>query len=471
MRPVIKDKIAIFYIQGFIDGNNAPSLITLQDITYTIGLDVDAVLISFEKVIFFNKKGLDFLAEVLKQFKSKMGVLIGIFGYSKKSYDSILASYPDELPFCLFDDLKTATLFVGISEVPRDSIILFYSKDKDQKNYISLELYNRGYQAIYVSTPNELALKRAARVQNPSLFAHSFEMTHLINHSHKIAKQLFGKVVVYTLSGYIDGDVADRFDLNYHTKSLNVGFKLFVLDCERVKAMNIHGVNFIAKLSIAAAEWGATICLTSLDDDKIQPKLKEELETSGVLFYPTLEILLNDKSLLETHGGGATVNKKSKQKISKNLIEQLPVFINSTIKSLSILTNKTPIKESLQMSQLTINSQLDNLLASSIGFYGDLDGLIVLVFPKTIAIKACKILLNNQESFSDKELEDALAEFVNIVAGTTKSALSDKGIKITITLPRTFLKLNELLHTVEAKNGVQVVMSFDGEPFYFFLTR
>jgi CheY-specific phosphatase CheX len=111
-------------------------------------------------------------------------------------------------------------------------------------------------------------------------------------------------------------------------------------------------------------------------------------------------------------------------------------------------------------------------MASSIGFYGDIDGMIVLVFPENIAKKACSLLLG--ESDEDKtidEISDALGELVNIIGGRAKTLLSEKDIKANITLPRTFTKVEDVINTILDKKGVQIDLEFKDEPFSIFLTR
>jgi len=54
MRPIVKkQRIAIFTPQGFLDGNSAMQVITIQDIQTTMNLNVSMVLVSLKKVIFF----------------------------------------------------------------------------------------------------------------------------------------------------------------------------------------------------------------------------------------------------------------------------------------------------------------------------------------------------------------------------------------------------------------------------------
>ena len=133
------------------------------------------------------------------------------------------------------------------------------------------------------------------------------------------------------------------------------------------------------------------------------------------------------------------------------------------------MTNATAAKESANVDQLIIKHTEDKI-ASSIGFYGNIDGMIVLVFPKQIAKKTCELLLG--EATDDIEaMLDALAEFVNIIGGRVKALLSEKHISVDITLPRTYINVNDLMEMMQGKKGVQVDLSFADDKFVFFLTR
>ncbi len=70
MRAVIKGRIGIFHLQGFLDGNNAPAFLTIDDIKATEALNIDMLLVSLKKVIFFNKNGLGQFCQTSQQYTS-----------------------------------------------------------------------------------------------------------------------------------------------------------------------------------------------------------------------------------------------------------------------------------------------------------------------------------------------------------------------------------------------------------------
>ncbi|MCK4974905.1 MAG: chemotaxis protein CheX, partial [Sulfurimonas sp.] len=137
--------------------------------------------------------------------------------------------------------------------------------------------------------------------------------------------------------------------------------------------------------------------------------------------------------------------------------------------TIEMMTNAKAIKESAEIHNLVIDDKEDKI-ASSIGYYGDIDGMVILVFPIKIAQKACELLIG--ESTDDLELVlDTLAELVNIVGGNIKTLLSNDDIDVNITLPRTYQNIDSLLEVIDNRKGVQVDLSFDDDKFLFFLTR
>jgi CheY-specific phosphatase CheX len=182
-----------------------------------------------------------------------------------------------------------------------------------------------------------------------------------------------------------------------------------------------------------------------------------------------MDDILGDKELLKELGASSAAAVKNKRTLNKKIVTEIPNFIEATVATIEMMTNSKAIKEAVQMNQIEIGEK-ENKIASSIGFYGDIDGMVVLVFPEGIAKTACELLIG--EKTDDKELIlDTLAELVNIVGGKVKTLLSDANINVDITLPRTYPNIDSLLEVANNKKGVQVNLSFDNDKFLFFLTR
>jgi len=469
VKPVVKNRIAIFYPQGFVDGANAPSFITVADTDYLLGLNnIDGALISLKKVVFFNKNGLSFLARILGKIKKEMKINIGFCDYNDRNYNSLVKMFQEEMDFCIFKDFNTANLFMGTSKVEPNSNILVWHEDPTQKNLMVIELYERGYNAIAASDFRDYTKKKKDNKDNYHAIV---DRSFFGSFGKKIGSHRRGNIIIYTLSGYLDASAAEKFDLNYHINCLNVGFRFFVFEASRVLSINIHASNFFAKLSTAGAEYGATIAIAGLDWKKL-PKFKEGLEDVGILFFNSLDDLFMDEDLqkeISTSMGALVVNKKA---ITKDIVKQLPTFIEAAVHTVKTLTNSVALKKSAEVSSFKLEDDGINLLASSIGFYGDIDGMLVLVFPENIAKKACSLLLGQDENkTTETELTDALGELVNIIGGRAKTLLSERDVKANITLPRTFTKLEDVKNTILEKKGVQIDLEFAGEPFSIFLTR
>ncbi|HQT37385.1 MAG TPA: chemotaxis protein CheX, partial [Sulfuricurvum sp.] len=289
------------------------------------------------------------------------------------------------------------------------------------------------------------------------------------NYGQKVATRVTGNAIIYTISQFLDAEISDTFNLSYHQNSLNVGFRLFIFDAYKVISMNVHALNFFTKLASAAAEYNASICFVGLSFEKTPESFKNELEDAGLMFFDNMDDILKNKELLQELGGGGGAAAKQNRSLNKSLINELPQFIEATVSTIAMMTNATAIKNSVNIQTLDIPTISDQY-ASSIGFYGDVDGLIILIFPRTIAKKACELLIGDANA-SEEEVLDSLAEFVNIIAGRAKVLLTAKKHILDITLPRTYADVNTLLEIAQNKKGVQVDLSFEGENFIFFLTR
>ena len=182
-----------------------------------------------------------------------------------------------------------------------------------------------------------------------------------------------------------------------------------------------------------------------------------------------MDDILQDKELLEELGASTAASVKHKRVLNKVVVTELPNFIEATVSTIEMMTNAKAHKNAAKVDTIHI-AQPAGKIASSIGFYGDIDGMVMLVFPLGIAKKACELLIG--EDTDDKELIlDTLAELVNIVGGRVKTLLQDEGLSVDITLPRTYAEVDALLEIAQDKKGVQVDLTFKDDNFLFFLTR
>lgn len=466
MRAVVKNKIGLFSPQGFLDGTTAPSLLTIEDIQATKALNIDMMLVSLEKIVFFNKNGLDVFVQLLETLHKDSGTVVGFCDYNDKQYASIQNFYSAELNFSLFRTYKIATMFtVSMQEVKEKKSVLVWHEDPSQRSALAIELFDRGHSPIVCQSASEFSQKKV----QPELYEEIVYNSYLGLLGSKIATRVSGNAIIYTVSGFLDAEITNHFDMNYHQNSLNVGFTLFIFDAYKVVSMNVHGLNFFSKLATAGAEFGANICIVGMTFEKTPVNFKDELEDAGLMFFDKMDDILQDKALLKELGGSGGASKTNKRSLNKVLVNQLPRFINATVNTMEMMTNAKAQKQDVKVQPLTI-TQTQGKLASSIGFYGDIDGMLVLVFPLSVAKKSCELLLGEQTD-NIEEILDTLAEFVNIIGGRVKALLADDKVRVNITLPRTYENVDDLLTTVHERKGVQVNLDFKGDSFTFFLMR
>lgn len=464
MKPTVKNSVALLSPQGFLDGNNTSSFLGIEDIEAIAHLKVEMILVSLKKVVFFNKNGLDTFVKLFLNLRKKNQATVGFCDYDKIKYDAIKKFYHDDIHFSLFKTVEIAYLFTG-SFKNESKNILVYSDDRSQRTAMAIELHDNGHNPIIAQSDDEFNEKK----QKKESYDQIIELTFLGQMGQKIATRVTGNAIIYTVSSFLDNEIADTFNIEYHNNSLNVGFRLFIFDAYKVISMNIHALNFFSKLSSAAAEYNATICFVGLKFDKTPESFKITLEDAGIMFFNQMDDILQNKELLKELGASGSTNIKHKRSINKENILELPRFIDATVGTLEMMTNAKAIKESAEISTLNIKDKNDKI-ASSIGYYGALDGMVVLVFPTNIAKKACELLIG--ENTDDIELVlDTLAELVNIVGGKIKTLLADENIGVNITLPRTYSNVESLLDVIGSRKGVQVELLFNEDKFLFFLTR
>lgn len=157
--------------------------------------------------------------------------------------------------------------------------------------------------------------------------------------------------------------------------------------------------------------------------------------------------------------------------LSKKLIANLPLFMDTAVETLVSFTGMEAKKSAHSIQRFDINMNTSAICAV-MRFRGDLEGSFVLVFPKDIAIITMESLLGEKVDENDtKSLMDGVGEFCNIITGSTKMVLSNKGIKVLFDLPKKYTSLQATLDNIGDFNGIWVDMQLASKPFYMFITK
>ena len=466
MKPIIKKgKVAVFVPQGFLDSVNTAKVITMQDMQPLISNKFNMVVVSFKRVIHFNTNGMKMLADILKKISKDAGSTVGFCDYTELQYRAFLKTYSVEIPFCLFETLETALIYATANEAKDNESILIYNEDSTQRSMQAIEFFDRGYNPVVTQTIKEFNKRYQ---EDKDAFIHATKLTYIGVGSNKVAVRTKKGCVIYYLKGFLDGEITEKFDIIYHQHCLKVGFRVFMLDATRVSSVNIHATNFISKLATSGAEYGALFGIVGLDLSKISKKFINELEDAGILFFETESEFFTNEEVMNTIKEVSGGPKKDKGKLTKDLVAKLPIQINATIETVAMMTNGEVEKKDVQIKPFSANFDED-MVASSIAFYGELEGLITIVMSTKMAKRVCKLLVG--EETDDKDvLRDTLGELINIIAGKTKSLLQREDIDIMITLPRNYNSMDEVKAALSGTQGVRVDFDFGNTPFVFYLS-
>lgn len=157
--------------------------------------------------------------------------------------------------------------------------------------------------------------------------------------------------------------------------------------------------------------------------------------------------------------------------LSKNLVLNLPLFVDTAVQNLEMLTGLSSQKTSHFITPFK-SEITEQIVSSLMRFRGDIEGSFVLIFPKTLAIKAIEAMVGESIDTNNNEaISDGVAEFCNIITGSTKTHFSKKDIKVIFDLPKTYTTLATTKSAVGENSGIWIDMKLEEKPFYMFITK
>jgi CheY-specific phosphatase CheX/anti-anti-sigma regulatory factor len=459
MKPIFKNSIALFYPSGFIDGENASVIITGLDEKEILAKKPEAIFVSLKKVIFFNKKGMAYLTGRMLFLKDECAAFVGFCDYDKKKFHTIQELFSHDISFSLIQSEDMLFWFSGTKEGEEKEIII-YADDSEQKNQLAMALIERKHKVV-------IAKDRKDFEQTRKNYDFIVENSRIGNMEKKVSVFIKNNIIIYTLKGFIDSDFAKDFDMRYHKNAIKVGFRIFCFNAGDVSSINIHGANFLAKLSIDGAEYGVNIAICGLKSGKITQILINDMEDAGIMLYDNLISFFDDEA--NVHQASLEAMKMQKKlKINKKIISILPDIIDSTVHTVEVLSGKKVEKKSINMQELTQKDDA-KYFVSIMGIYGDIDCISVLIMEESIAKEVCKILTN--ENPTEEEFSDAYSEFSNVIGGKVMQKLKSKHISVEITMPRIFDKISEVIKLENGHIGVQANFKIQNQDMILFLSK
>ena len=204
----------------------------------------------------------------------------------------------------------------------------------------------------------------------------------------------------------------------------------------------------------------------SITCSKMNAQDQELLESKGVDVVITMTALNLDKNKNKLK------SPTKKLKFSKSLISNLPIFLETSVETLTSLT-ELPAKR-LSHGIKTITDDIgENILSTFMAFSGDINGIFILLFPNVIAAHALEAMIGEAVSLDNlEELKDGVGEFCNIITGSIKMKLQEIDLNVIFELPVTFDNVDDTIHKIGSKTeGIWIEMLLKEESFYIFITQ
>jgi len=212
------------------------------------------------------------------------------------------------------------------------------------------------------------------------------------------------------------------------------------------------------ELAAALSKYGYSV-IRAKDPKEFQEKINEKAH----------DIIITQSALNEKINN--EVESKNKLLLSKKLIVNLPVFMDTAVETLVSFTGLQAQKSAHSIKGFDTSIDSENICAV-MHFRGDLEGYFTLVFPKSLAIITLESLLGETIDEDDMDtLRDGVGEFCNIITGSTKTAFDRKDIKLLFDLPKTYNTLKATQGHIGENNGVWIDMQLADKPFYMFITK
>lgn len=500
MNRVVKDKIAIIRPTGYLDGITAESYFAIGELNAIEKMDIEACFISLAGVVLFNANAVAHMERLLHDIAMATGMVVGFCEYDYNKYQLLQKFLRPDTKLTLFESEAVMRLFVGSFKMPKK--VAIRTKSPLQRGMMLLALHERGHIPVALKEDNEKndamtpALSKAEDVfididdekskipidnkeaendvdtdyseESNKEFDVTVNLTRLPAPALHINSYIKSNAIVYSLNGFLDSQKMSEFDKQYFQNSLKIGFKLFIFECTDVTGLNVHAVNFIYSLAVAAAEYNATIVIAAINNEKLTASFLDTLQRGSVIFMPSLDAVFADDRLISSTVKADIKNQKEISGVSKELIKNLSHFSYAIMDTIETMTGATSKKLSSKIGMLETSLFCDDYIATSLGFYGYASGMMALIYHKEIAKKMCRIFFGG-ESFRDSDISDALGEILNIMAGKTKTHLAKAGVSINITLPKTFATKEEFVAFISSKKGAIVEFELHENKFLLFL--
>lgn len=112
--------------------------------------------------------------------------------------------------------------------------------------------------------------------------------------------------------------------------------------------------------------------------------------------------------------------------------EYINPFIESTLSVFKTMIGIEPKKNNIYIKQ---GDEPSFDISGVIGLAGQATGSVVISLPEDLALEVVSKFLGEEKKTVDDDVVDAVGEFINMIAGSTKKVFSEKGLKFKISIP------------------------------------
>ncbi|MDR0454188.1 MAG: chemotaxis protein CheX [Deferribacteraceae bacterium] len=123
--------------------------------------------------------------------------------------------------------------------------------------------------------------------------------------------------------------------------------------------------------------------------------------------------------------------------------ETINPFITATINVFETMTGVTPQKGDIYVKQ---DDKMTYDISGVIGIAGKMQGFIVLSFPEALVLEVVSGFLGEKKTRLSKDVIDAVGEFVNMIAGSSKRTFAEQGMKYNIGIPSVITGKNHIIN-------------------------
>ncbi len=464
MKPIIDNNVAIYIPDIELEMKQAKQICeVLVSSSATIrSLSLKAIYFSLENIQTFDESSLMLVAKALLAMQNKISIAVAFIGYNSKQYIKLKSLLPNKsLP--LFKTRSMADLLLGLKMPSLNQTIIYYETDGMIQTLVSQELKAKGYEVLSINTPQEFSEKKK-EFSDKAFYLYDVYFDVAANF---IPISINNGIVTYTLYKKVDKNIALSFNTQRHNARLKEGYKVFIFDASETLNFDNALLDFIMSLALNGKKFDAHIAICGLKICFTDKNKLDSYKRAQISFFDSVEECKKNPKIQEL-AKQYQIAEQKKKGLTKHLMAQLPIFINSSLETLSSLTGGEVKRLDYKIKTYTQTGE-KNIMGATISFEGDISGTLALCFGVEI-VKEASTMLFGEESQSNEELLDVISEFANIIAGRSKAILAEHNISIGISLPKSYASEEEMANLLADKQGIQINLSLNDKPLNLFLT-